>query len=100
MMTILLAWAGFGAYSFVLPLPVLAVAKAIVFWRKSPISLTIGIRAFRLNHLAVNGLTVFGTRALNELIQQGGYIVLGLTASNAVVGLYVSPIAWPRSRCG
>ena len=87
-MTILLAWAGFGAYSFVLPLPVLAVAKAIVFWRKSPISLTIGIRAFRLIHLAVNGLTVFGTRALNELIQQGGYIVLGLTASNAVVGLY------------
>jgi PST family polysaccharide transporter len=33
-------------------------------------------------------LNVFISRSLNELILNGGYIVLGLTATNTVVGLY------------
>ena len=88
LLTILFAWLGFGAYSFALPLPILMVVKAILFWSKAPPHLKSRVRPFQMKYLASRGSTRFGTRLLIESISQGDYFTLGILASHAVVGSY------------
>lgn len=87
-LTILLALMGLGAYSFVLPAPIFAAIKAVLFWRRAP-SVVIGkLRASQVRYMGGRGLEVFGSRLLTEARSQGDVIILGLLAPNAVVGLY------------
>lgn len=86
--TVVLAWAGFGALSFVLPTPAMSLIKAIVFWWKAPVRLNTRLRAKQIAYLVQNGLSVFGSRLIAEIIAQGDYAVLGLTATHYEVGLY------------
>ena len=86
--TIALAWTGFGVYSFVIPVPLLAIAKALVFWRYAPVSLTGRLRLVRFTYLARNGLTVFASRVITEAVGQGDYITLGLMTTDTIVGIY------------
>jgi O-antigen/teichoic acid export membrane protein len=86
--TILLAWSGFGAISFVLASPVFAFVRAIVFWRVAPIPL----RSLRLSkgwsQMLKRGSGVFGAAIITTSIGQGDYMILGLLASAQVVGIY------------
>lgn len=87
--SILLAWAGFGAYSLVLPLPVMALAEWAVLtrmnrerlWSRPP-----DVRAwpaiFRRGKWAMLG--TFGVAMWNL----GNYFIVGLLVPTAVVGLY------------
>ncbi|GAA4498683.1 lipopolysaccharide biosynthesis protein [Gluconacetobacter tumulicola] len=86
--TILLAWLGCGAYSFAIPIPLLAMTKAALFWWKAPPRIARGFRKVQLNYIIGSSTTVFSTRTIIEIINQGDYIVLGLIASHSVVGLY------------
>lgn len=86
--TVILALAGFGALSFVLPLPVLAVIKLIVFWRKAPALVSGAVRPFQYRYLASKGSSMLGSRLATEAVSQGAFIVMGLIASQAVVGAY------------
>ncbi len=86
--TILCAAAGLGAYSFVLPLPVAAAIKAVVFWRRAPVAIRPGHRRAQYRHLVGSGLLVLSTRLMIALVNQGDYMVLGLLASQRVVGVY------------
>lgn len=90
--TVLLAWAGAGAYSFVLPMPVVTATKvAAYWWRARPV---LGgwrdgrVRPRLLKLIAGRGLMVTGSRLLTEAVQYGDYIVLGLLTAPDVVGLY------------
>ncbi len=86
--TIALAWAGFGAPSFVLATPVFALIRAAVYWRHAPIKFGGAIRPKQAAFLLGNGLAVFGARLCNEVVAQGDYAVLALVASKDQVGLY------------
>ena len=86
--TIACAAAGLGAYSFVLPLPFAAAIKAAVFWRRAPMRLRPGHRRSQYRHIVGSGLLVLGARLVVALVNQGDYIVLGLMASETVVGMY------------
>ena len=86
--TIACAAAGLGAYSFVLPLPVAAGIKAIIFWWKAPLPIRPGHRRLQYRHLVGSGLMVLSTRVMIAAVNQGDYIVLGLLASQSVVGVY------------
>ncbi|MGC1304241.1 MAG: oligosaccharide flippase family protein [Caulobacteraceae bacterium] len=86
--TIVLAWRGCGAYSFVIPVPIMALARVVVFWiiAKPPLK-------FRLNkvqgrYLLKSGSAVFGSKLIVSAIGQGDYAILGIFASNATVGAY------------
>ena len=79
---------GLGAYSFVLPLPVAAGIKAIIFWWKAPLPIRPGHRRLQYRHLVGSGLMVLSTRVMIAAVNQGDYIVLGLLASQSVVGVY------------
>jgi PST family polysaccharide transporter len=85
---ILCAWFGMGALSFVLPLPFLAVVRAIVFWRIAPVSM----RHIRLSRgwtrIVRRGSSVFGATLLTTFIGQADYVILGLLTSPHIVGIY------------
>lgn len=85
---ILLAWLGFGALSFAIPIPVMAAIKAAVFWKTAPVPL----RALKVSKgwwaIIRRGATVLGSRISATLTNQGDYIILGLLATSHVVGVY------------
>ena len=85
---IVFAWAGLGAYSFALPVPLLALVKAGLFWRKAPPVIWRRFRLVQLRYMFGNSSIVFASRTIIEFVNQGDYIVLGLIASHNVVGLY------------
>lgn len=86
--TIVLAFLGFGALSFVLPTPILALIKAAVFWWRAPSTLAGRLRIKQIAYLMSNGMAIFGSRLSSEMISQGDYAVLGLLATHSEVGLY------------
>ena len=86
--TILLAWAGLGALSFVLPLPFAAVIRAIVFWRAAPLALRPMRRSKGWKKMMRQGMSVFAISLLVLCIGQGDYVTLGILASAHVVGIY------------
>ena len=84
---VVLALNDFGALSFVLPGPVLAAARAIVFWAK--VRPRLGpMRPKQLRMMGKAGSAVFGTKMLTAMVSQGDYFVLGLFASKPEVGAY------------
>lgn len=88
LMTVALAWAGYGPYSFVLPLPILAVVKASIWWHLIGFRPRLRPHRRRWKYLVGNTSAAFLSKLIVALIGQGDYIVLGLLASQSAVGSY------------
>ena len=87
--TIVLAWRGCGAYSFVIPVPVMALVRVAVFWSAArPSRRRLIMRRKQAGYLMRNGATVFGSKLITSAIGQGDYAILGVFASSATVGAY------------
>ena len=87
--TIVLAWLGFGALSFVIPLPVVAALRTGWLWAVTRPSLRGGwVQIKRAKYLVGRSSAVFGTAILQAVILQGDYIALGIWASQSAVGMY------------
>jgi O-antigen/teichoic acid export membrane protein len=76
-----------GVLSFVLPAPILAASRAVIFWmwarpRFGP------LRRKQIRIIGKAGSNVFGTKILTAMVGQGAYFVLGLFASKSEVGAY------------
>jgi len=87
-LTVLLAWLGLGALSFVIPISVLAAVRSLVFWRLAPIPLLPWRKAKGWVKMGVRSATILGGEISLTLIEQGDYITLGLLAPLNVVGAY------------
>jgi PST family polysaccharide transporter len=87
LLTIALAVLGFGVYSFAIPVPVMALARAVTFWWKARPRLG-RLRFLQLRMIGANSAAAFGTKILTAAVSQGDYFVLGLVASKSVVGAY------------
>ena len=87
-MTVVLAWQGFGAYSFVIPTPILAVVRAVIWWRLLDTMPSIAPQLRRWRYLVKNTVAAFVSRVVITLISQGDYMVLGLLASQSALGQY------------
>jgi PST family polysaccharide transporter len=88
LITVILAFSGFGAYSFVIPVPIAAAIKAIVYWRAARTPLKWRVRPALWRYLLSASFTVFGQRLFVEIRNNADRIVLGFLADPAVVGLY------------
>jgi len=88
LMTITLAWHGFGAYSFVLPGPILSAVRSIVLWRLAGFKPDLRPQRKRWKYVVGNTTINFVNRILISFINQGDYIVLGLIGTQASVGIY------------
>lgn len=87
-LTIGFAWSGYGVASFVLPAPILALAKAIIWWRLAQPIGRLAPQPRRWRHMLANTSSVFATRIVLALIGQADYMTLGLLATQDVVGSY------------
>ena len=88
LMTIGLAWDGFGVYSFVIPAPILAVVRAVAWWRLAATKTGFRPQPRRWKYVVGNTAVNFASRTIITLIGQGDYVVLGLLATQEVVGGY------------
>ncbi len=86
--SILLAWRGFGAYSFVIPLLVAGVVRAFWLWRlaRPPIRLRPQMRRWKF--LIGDSVYMLGTGFLSSVYVQAGCLVLGLLYAKSVVGQF------------
>jgi O-antigen/teichoic acid export membrane protein len=87
-LSVLFAWFGMGAYSFVVPMPIVAGGKAIWLWAlaRPRFSRTRPRRAWL--YLVRSGSFVWSYGLFHGLMSQGDCFVLGLLASREEVGLY------------
>ncbi len=88
LMTIGFAWGGYGAYSFVLPVPILAAIRTAVWWRLAGYRTSFRFQFSRWKYLVGNTAATFASRTVIQVMGQGGAAVLGLIASEGVVGVY------------
>ena len=87
-LTVLFAWSGFGAYSFLLPMPMLAAVRAVVWWYLTSEGISLAPRPTRWRYLVGDTTYAFVTRIAVAAIGQGATFVLGLLATDAIVGIY------------
>ncbi len=88
-LTIALACCGFGALSFVIPLPVVAALRTAYLWRLTKPAFRASWREIRrARYLVGRSSAVFCTAILQAAILQGDYIALGIWATESVVGVY------------
>ena len=66
---IALALLGFGVFSFVLPAPILAIVKAVVFWSVAKPRLG-KLRPRQLGMIGSTGATIFGTKVITAIVGQ------------------------------
>jgi PST family polysaccharide transporter len=84
---IIFALNGFGAYSFALPMPLIAAARLATFWYLAPPKLGTP-RLRQLRQIGSKGTLVFGTRVLANIVSQSDYFILGLLTTKTSVGVY------------
>lgn len=87
-LTVLLASCGFGVFSFVIPRPIVASVQAAILWHFAPVSIrrTLNFGCWRF--MLRDALLLMGVSLFTLLLLQGDYLLLGLTASTAAVGVY------------
>lgn len=85
--TILLAKLGFGALSFVLPVPFTIAGRVIAYWVLAPVPLT-RFRFRLVPRIFGRSLAVWAHRVVVTLISQADYVLLGLMTTTEKVGYY------------
>ena len=87
--TVIFALMGLGAYSFVLPLPISAAVRSVVFHRVAPRwARPRRLQMKRLRHVTFTGATVFGQRVIITLRNQADYAVMALLTTTTALGFY------------
>jgi len=86
--SIVLAWRGFGAYSFVIPLPIAGAIRAIWLWRLAKPRITLNPQFRRWKFLVGDSGLLLATGFLNSVMYQSGSLALGLMYSKSVVGQF------------
>jgi O-antigen/teichoic acid export membrane protein len=87
--SVLLAFFGFGAYSFAIPVPIVAGLVAILAWKLAGTSIHRNPRFGRWKYLLADSAAMGGTQFMFTLIGQGDYLCLGLAGvSEASIGVY------------
>ena len=76
-LTIGFAWAGLGAYSFVLPIPLLAACTLVLYWRAARPAVRLRLRLRRWKYLLDDSLLLLAGSAVIAVIAQGDYFILG-----------------------
>jgi PST family polysaccharide transporter len=89
-LTVGFAYFGMGAYSFVVPVPIVAAIVSFANWRLARPTIRKRAEFSRWKYLFGNGMTVGATQLLHTFINQADYMALGLAGlSDAKIGVYM-----------
>ena len=89
-LTVTAAYVGMGAYSFVVPVPIVAAIVAFANWRITRPPVRRRLEFGRWRFLIGSSLTLFATQLLFVFENQADYIALGLARlPDAAIGTYV-----------
>jgi PST family polysaccharide transporter len=90
LLTVAAAFLGMGAYSFVIPVPIVAAIVAVVGWQLARPPVRMELERSRWTHLFGKSMSVGGTWMLHTIGNQADYIALGLAGfADALIGTYV-----------
>ena len=87
-LTVVFAWLGCEAYSFIWSRLIMAVMLTAVYWTVARVPVRLDLQLRRWRYLICDTGLVFVSTLLSMAVQQGDYLVLGLMFSKGVVGLY------------
>lgn len=87
-LSILFAWLGFGALSFVLPITVIAIARLVVLILLAPVRVNRKPRFRRWRYLIGDSGYLLLARAFGTFIVVGDYLVLGYLYDEQTLGTY------------
>jgi PST family polysaccharide transporter len=85
---VLLAWLGCGAFSLALPLVISALARTCFLWAIAPARVRLNPALDQWKHLIGDSSRLTAATFCGQVVRQGDYLILGMLASEAVVGLY------------
>jgi PST family polysaccharide transporter len=88
LLSVLFAWRGFGAYSFVMPMPFVAAGQAAGLWWLSRPTVSRRLHVRRWRYLASDSAWVLAAYICYTAFGQGDYVVLGMFYDKHVVGQY------------
>lgn len=87
-LTVLLAFLGFGAYSFVIPRLIVGIVRSVILFRATSFRLTRDPQRRRWRFIIAQSAMIFFTSLLLLIVQVGERPVLGLFVDADTVGLY------------
>jgi O-antigen/teichoic acid export membrane protein len=87
-LSVFFALLGLGAYSLVLPQPIIAAFLAVYLWQTAGAKVRWRPETRRWRHMWGDSSLVIGTSLLWTSILQSDYLILGLLHPTAVVGIY------------
>ncbi len=87
-MSVFLAWRGFGAYSFLVPIPIAGAIRCWWLWRLARPRITLNPQFRRWKFLIGDSGLMIATGFLNAVMYQAGYLALGLMYPKSTVGQF------------
>lgn len=87
-MSVFLAWRGFGAYSFIIPIPAAGAIRAFWLWQLAKPRVNLNPQLRRWKFLVGDSGFMIATGFLNSVMYQAGYLALGLLYPKAAVGQF------------
>ncbi len=88
LLTVMFAWLGYGAYSFVLPLPLTSLVVLAMLWRTAPGGVRARLQVRRWRYLLGDTALALLASLFLTVIAQADYMVLGRLFAASVVGVY------------
>ena len=87
-LTVILAYMGFGVYSFVIPPVVVSAVFLVVKYQVTHLKVFFNIKLKRWKYLTVSSSWSLAHSVVQKVIDQTDYIVLGIMVSKSIEGIY------------
>jgi PST family polysaccharide transporter len=88
LISVILAWRGFGSYSFIIPVPLVAAVRAALFWWMARPKIRRRPQLRRWRYILGDSGLMLATSLFGYLMSQGDYIALGLFHDPQVLDPY------------
>jgi len=89
LLSMVFAYAGFGAYSFVLPVLITTILRVILLWSAAKVGVRLPLRIALWPQIVGGGVFIFVAWAFGQIIGQGDYLTIGwIYEDKRILGIY------------
>ena len=87
-LSIAFAFLGLGVYSFILPLPIVAAARVVLYWRMAPVHIRMDLQLHRWRPMFLDSMFLMGSGLFATILGQADNVALGRFVTATEVGYY------------